>query len=179
MSSIGPQLPVHLQQPTADIHDDDDDDDTPGPSVGPQIPAHLIAGPSKPILTPKPTDQDDDEESNEDDYGPALPPDLLAARSAPTAKRVVGPSFPAPQTHDRHRSGCDDDSDDDDDVGPMPLPAGISFAEEDGVREFMEREERRRKQIEVCEQRRNLNLTCNQSTCSWVCVRRRLRSLKR
>jgi hypothetical protein len=32
----------------------------------------------------------------------------------------------------------------------MPLPAGISFEEEDGVREFMEREERRRKQIEVC-----------------------------
>ena len=39
--------------------------------------------------------------------------------------------------------------DDDDDVGPMPLPAGVALYEKDGVEEFLEREERRRKNIEV------------------------------
>ncbi|KAF7969746.1 hypothetical protein HWV62_26110 [Athelia sp. TMB] len=149
MSSIGPALPPHLQPST---QADDDSDDEPGPSVagpsapapvGPIVPAHLLsaAGPSQP-----PPTQNDDDEEDDDDYGPALPPELLAARAGPAepasapSKRVVGPSFPT--RHDRY----DDDSDDD--VGPMPLPAGISFEEADGVREFMEREERRRKQIE-------------------------------
>ncbi|KAH7925689.1 hypothetical protein BV22DRAFT_417566 [Leucogyrophana mollusca] len=128
-------------------------------SIGPQIPAHLL---------PTPTAEDSDED---DDYTPALPPDLLAARTQPgpssgtprptsppvpppaasasisrsaadsSSRRVVGPSFPGPNSYD-------DDSDDD--VGPKPLPAGLSAAHEErsGVQEFLEREERRRKQAE-------------------------------
>ena len=42
-----------------------------------------------------------------------------------------------------------EDDDDDDDVGPRPLPAGYAVEEKDGVQEFLEREERRRKQLEV------------------------------
>ena len=41
------------------------------------------------------------------------------------------------------------DDSDDEDVGPMPLPAGYAVEEKDGVTEFLEKEERRRKQIEV------------------------------
>lgn len=146
MSSIGPELPPHLlQKPDAENLSDEDQA---GPStVGPQIPPHLAADPLIPPIL-----DEGEEESDDDDYGPALPPDLAASRTASHAgpsKRVVGPSFPPPpgQNHDRARYGSDGDSDDD--FGPQPLPAGMSFEEEDGVREFMEREERRRKQVEV------------------------------
>jgi len=150
MSAIGPELPPHI---LIQSQIDDSSGSNDGTSVvGPQIPPHLVAGPpSQTEIEAHKEDSDSD-----DDYGPALPPELLAARSksGPSTK-VVGPSFPEPhknQNHDRRRYGddADEDSEDDDDVGPMPLPAGISFEEEDGVREFMEREERRRKQIEVC-----------------------------
>ena len=43
-----------------------------------------------------------------------------------------------------------DVEDDDDDVGPRPLPQGVVLEEKDGVQEFLEREERRRKHLEVC-----------------------------
>ncbi|KZP26086.1 hypothetical protein FIBSPDRAFT_679698, partial [Athelia psychrophila] len=94
--------------------------------VGPAIPAHILAGPSA-------QNRDAEESDDDDDYGPSLPPDIIAAR-APAPTRVIGPSFPP-------------DSDSGSDVGPQPLPAGMSFAESDGVSEFMEREERRRAQI--------------------------------
>ena len=42
-----------------------------------------------------------------------------------------------------------EEDEDDDDVGPRPLPAGYAVEEKDGVQEFLEREERRRKQLEV------------------------------
>lgn len=138
MSSIGPALPAHLL-PSNDASDDDE----PGPSLP-------VAGPSMPI--PAPLEEDADEESD-DDYGPALPPELAAAR-APAPKRVVGPSLPSQAPDPRYDRGAgygggDGDDDSDDDFGPQPLPPGVSFDEADGVREFMEREERRRKQIEV------------------------------
>lgn len=156
MSSIGPALPPHLQNISHSL-DEDDDDDSPGPSmpsVGPQIPSHLVAGPSKPAPQPA-TGQDApaDDSDDDDDYGPSLPPDLLASRAGSSAqsapKRVVGPSFPPPidQLGRARYGGGDEDSDDD--VGPMPLPAGMEYEEKDGVQEFIEREERRRKQIEV------------------------------
>ena len=159
MSSIGPELPPHLQNKLQDSSQSDEEEET--SVVGPQIPLHLAAGPSKPPSqhSPRATtearkEEEEESDSDEDNYGPALPPELLASRSkSSTSAKVVGPSLPQHhninQNHDR-RYGDDADEDSDVDVGPMPLPAGISFEEEDGVREFMEREERRRKQIEVC-----------------------------
>lgn len=148
MSSIGPELPPHLQSHSKTGNSSDDDDEGPGPSisVGPQTPAHLLAGPTKP---PPENKDPEGEESDDDDYGPALPPELLAARSGQPAKKVVGPSFPPPPSQGQgHDYGAQDDSDDDD-FGPQPLPSGATVEEKDGVREFMEREERRRQQIEV------------------------------
>lgn len=46
-------------------------------------------------------------------------------------------------------SGYGDESDSDDDVGPKPLPAGMHHEAADPVKEFMEREEKRRKLAEV------------------------------
>ena len=83
------------------------------------------------------------DEEEEDDYAPALPPHLAAARSAGPAK-VIGPALPSAMGMSRY-----EDDDDDDDVGPRPLPAGYAVEEKDGVQEFLEREERRRKQLEV------------------------------
>ncbi len=126
MSSIGPEIPPHLLQRSQ--HPNEDDEEDIGPSVaGPQMPPELVK------------QQQDDDDDDEDDYAPALPPELLAARQAGPEKRVQGPTLPT----------YDDDSDDD--VGPKPLPAGrTSVNETDGVKQFMEQEEKRRKRIEVC-----------------------------
>ncbi|KAG8874012.1 hypothetical protein FRB98_008679 [Tulasnella sp. 332] len=83
-----------------------------------------------------------EEESSDDDYGPALPPDLALTSSSSTRK-VIGPSFP---TGISLVMGEDDS---DDEIGPAPLPPGQGEADE-GVRNFLEREERRQKAIEVC-----------------------------
>jgi hypothetical protein len=138
MSPIGPEIPAHL----LNRHNTDEDHDTePTLSVGPHIPPELL-------------NQTQDDEDDED-YVPALPPDMAATRSAgpstsgnPTNKHV-GVSGPAlvPSSYDsRHYS---DDDDDDDDVGPKPLPPGMRHVETDAVREFMEKEEKRRKELEV------------------------------
>ena len=89
------------------------------------------------------------EEGEEDDYTPALPPDLVAARSShPTTtsipstkpKSVVGPALPPSLARSRE---AEDEEDSDDDYGPQPLPAGIVLEENEGVREFLEKEERK------------------------------------
>ncbi|KIY67104.1 hypothetical protein CYLTODRAFT_15617 [Cylindrobasidium torrendii FP15055 ss-10] len=122
---IGPELPPHLQQsaPQGDVSDDDDF----GPAPPPAAPAP-VAGPQLPAAN---------EDEEEDDFGPALPPNITAA-----PKRVLGPSFPAPE----------DDSDDD--LGPQPLPAyaQAAYKEVDGVKQFLEQEERKRKAIEEAAQ---------------------------
>ncbi|KAJ6501795.1 hypothetical protein DFH09DRAFT_1265297 [Mycena vulgaris] len=130
MSAIGPALPPHLLA-RPDTSDADDDAEE-GPSVaGPQLPRPAAAA---------------DEDDSEDDYAPALPPDMLASSSAPK-KPVAGPTMPPayPPTYDP-RAHYDDS--DDDDVGPRPLPAGVGFAERDAVKEFMAKEEKRRKEVE-------------------------------
>jgi hypothetical protein len=107
--------------------------------------------PVGPQLPPPPKDNgEDSQESSDDDYGPALPPTLAAARAQPTPsrpdppqpkRRVVGPSFPPP-------TGPEDD--DEDEVGPSPMPANISGQSEgDGVKAFLESEERRRANLKV------------------------------
>ncbi|KAJ7592783.1 hypothetical protein C8J56DRAFT_778987 [Mycena floridula] len=103
--------------------------------IGPQLPPHLLQSTTEP-----------EEEEDEDDYAPALPPDLVVSRTAgPSVKpaspprKVQGPALP---------SAYDDDSDED--IGPRPLAAGEGPRDEvDGVKQFMEKEESRRKQIEV------------------------------
>ena len=128
---IGPDIPAHLLSGRSTTPDSE-------PEAGPSLPPTV--GPSIPQVQNK-----EEEEGDEDDYVPELPPDLAAARggsSASTSKRVQGPSFPSGPPRPTYDS-------DDDDVGPMPLPAGYAFEEKDGVTEFLEREERRRKQAEV------------------------------
>ncbi|GLB36803.1 putative protein of unknown function (DUF3752) [Lyophyllum shimeji] len=142
MPAIGPELPPHLQRPS------EEEEKTETVVVGPQIPPDLLNNQVK--------DEDD-----EDDYVPELPPDLAAAHSAAgpstvemsassssAARRVVGPSLPSyPPTYDPKLHAAYEEEDDDD-VGPKPLPAGVKYAEKDAVQEFMEREERRRKEAE-------------------------------
>lgn len=168
MPGIGPELPPHLLNQVGRADDvEDDDAHEIGPSlptqattssstsIGPQIPAHLAGGP---VGASKDTDDNDDEEE-EDDYVPDLPPELAATRAggakpaAPNVpstsqRRVLGPSLPG---HDRHHDEDDDSSDDD--FGPMPPPAHGGPVRDDGVsegvRQFLEREERIRKAKEV------------------------------
>ena len=124
--------------------------------IGPAIPAHLLAssksispepeaGPSGLAVASAQTTEvpvADDEDEDEDDYVPALPPDMAAARAGvPNVKRQIGPSFPSSQ--------LEGEDDGDGDVGPVPLPSHLVTEEKDGVQEFIEREERRRKQLEV------------------------------
>ncbi|KAI0719076.1 hypothetical protein C8T65DRAFT_759921 [Cerioporus squamosus] len=121
--------------------------------IGPDLPPHLLAQSSSHQKTTTPTRRQGLHpsdprfllllyEEDEDDYALALPPELAAARAS-TAKKVIGPAFPPSVTGPHY-----DDEDDDEDVGPRPLPAGYVIPEKDGVQEFLEREERRRKQLE-------------------------------
>ena len=59
-----------------------------------------------------------------------------------------GKKFGAKEGYEKHWNVIEDD-DDDDEVGPMPLPGGFVVEEKDGVTEFLEKEEKRRKQVEV------------------------------
>ncbi|KAL4069092.1 hypothetical protein J3A83DRAFT_4535631 [Scleroderma citrinum] len=114
--------------------------------IGPQIPAHFV---------PVSDNSDDD-----DDYTPALPPELAAARkkAGPSSEdpksqspanagkgRVYGPALP----HAGPSRSSYPDSDSDSEVGPQPLPSSASAQpEKSAVEEFIEREERRRKNVE-------------------------------
>ncbi|RPD58488.1 hypothetical protein L226DRAFT_606824 [Lentinus tigrinus ALCF2SS1-7] len=136
---IGPEIPASLLAPSSSHEEDDGSDSEVGPApIGPQIPPSVSA--AKPTSTTPPLAEE--EEDDEDDYAPALPPELAAARAS-TSKKVIGPAFPPSVAAPRY-----DDEDDEDDVGPRPLPAGYVMEEKDGVQEFLEREERRRKQLE-------------------------------
>ncbi|KAF8168487.1 hypothetical protein B0H34DRAFT_644736 [Crassisporium funariophilum] len=150
----GPQVPAHLQQSKVNIYEDEDDeDDGPKPliTVGPSIPPGHLKVSNK---------ASQDAEDRDEDVGPVLPPHLRSAPSRPVAgpsmpqpgpsssssKRQVGPAFPSyAPTYDPNTY---DEDDDDDDYGPKPLPAGMQHQEADPVKEFMEREENRRKLAE-------------------------------
>lgn len=130
MAGIGPELPPHLLNQSASSSEPDSF------PVGPQIPANL--------LQPTPTAEVAEDSADEDDYAPALPPDLVASRAAGPQRKIQGPALP----HSA-RNYAQNDSDDDD-IGPQPLPAGFGARQEvDAVKQFMEKEENRRKQIEV------------------------------
>jgi hypothetical protein len=145
-SEKGPQIPPQLvQQSTLNIYDEDDNDNggpQPAVTIGPSIPAEFLKAP-EPLI-----DNNDD-----DDYGPDFPPHLGKEEAGPsTGKRKVGPTFPSyAPTYDptTYHNNQDDDDDDDDDFGPKPLPAGMQHQQTDAVKEFIEREEKRRKLVEV------------------------------
>ncbi|CAL1696827.1 unnamed protein product [Somion occarium] len=148
---IGPDIPTQLLQNRSTTPEEEA-----GPSehsIGPAIPPEILARSSAPTSVHQ---QQEEEEEEDDYYAPALPPDLLAARSGPSnaapaassskPKPVVGPTFPSSLANRYDRYHEDEESDED--VGPMPLPEGVVLEEKDGVQEFLEKEERRRKQIE-------------------------------
>jgi len=129
-------------------------------SIGPQIPERLLP-------TVSAASDNADAESDEDDYTPALPPELAASRKAggpslqpvagpstrrsspPPSRRVLGPTVSSAQPQY--------DSDSDSDVGPQPPPANaVATKEKSGVQEFLEREERRKKNIEEAKQPKKL-----------------------
>lgn len=138
MSTIGPAIPAHLLNRHGTNEEGlDTDSDSP---VGPQIPVELL------------NQANDDAE--EEGYVPALPPDMVATRSAGSSStsRATTNTHGASglvqgQSSYIHRYQSDDD--DDDDVGPQPLPPGTRHAETDAVREFVEKEEKRRRELEV------------------------------
>lgn len=144
---IGPDLPPQLLANRSTTPDDEESEAGPSkPStVGPTMPPNLLA----PKAQPEATEDEDDE----DDYMPALPPDFDSARraqpsaSSTSGRKIQGPALPPSLARGRYVD--DDEDDEDDDIGPMPLPVGYAVKEKDGVTEFLEKEERRRKQIEV------------------------------
>lgn len=153
---IGPSIPAHLLAKRSTTPDDNDETEAgpSAPSIGPSIPQNLQS-PQRHIPT---SGNEPQEEEEEDDYTPALPPDLVAARSAPPSsssnaksKPVAGPTLSSQSklrsTHPQLQR--EDEEDSDDDYGPQPLPQGVVLEQNEGVREFLEKEERRRKQIEV------------------------------
>ena len=161
MSAIGPELPPHLQSQTTSHSNDDDNE---GAVAGPHIPTHLLKPPSTskasvtvgPIIPPEflKSSANNEEEEEEDDYMPELPPDLVQSRvagpSAPgPSRRQAGPSLPSYAPTYDPRSYADEEDDDDDDFGPKPLPTGMQHRQTDAVKEFMEKEEKRRKHLEV------------------------------
>ncbi|POY72273.1 hypothetical protein BMF94_4575 [Rhodotorula taiwanensis] len=170
--AIGPELPPHLAQARAtpvagptlppvagpslpsaaapDHDDDDDDDDDFGPALPPDLQAERqsgsnestvnpVAGPSRPAVS-----------------GPELPPHLASrsrspAHGPPKLGPTLGPTMPSrgdvysgPSRSELGAGGPEDD-DDDDAVGPLPLPEGYRFEDDNGVQQFREREERERK----------------------------------
>ncbi|KAL5495835.1 hypothetical protein ACEPAI_1299 [Sanghuangporus weigelae] len=160
MASIGPQIPEHLlKQKKSDENEFSNLDEEIGPAseatsvvpIGPQIPD---------VISSRVAGREDDD----DEYGPALPPGLLTKRpsassrvaepgpstrsssSSAPARRIIGPSLPGPG----RQSNNSDEDDGIDEYGPMPLPRGPDkmSAVSEGVREFLEREERRKQQIE-------------------------------
>ncbi|KAJ7174518.1 hypothetical protein C8R46DRAFT_1252116 [Mycena filopes] len=114
------------------------------PSCPPLAPPHLLNPSTDDIKDgvedgpPVPPKVDGSDSDSDNDYGPALPPDM---RGPPCRRRTYSP------TYDR-RVQYHDPNDSDDDVGPRPLPAGVGFAEQDAAKEFMAKEEKRRKEAE-------------------------------
>ncbi|ODO01695.1 hypothetical protein I350_06521 [Cryptococcus amylolentus CBS 6273] len=130
--------------------------------IGPTLPPHLAhlvrnrsSSASPPPEGPAPPQPADDDE--EDDYLPALPPHLQNRQSNPRpAGPSLGPTFPTsgpsrPPAAPAAGPSFEEEDDDSDDeiVGPVPVPSAYADDDPDaGVREFLEREERMRKDAE-------------------------------
>ncbi|KAF5373541.1 hypothetical protein D9758_000843 [Tetrapyrgos nigripes] len=166
MSSTGPELPphlAHLQKTDEGDEDDSTSDSSEANLAGPQIPPELLKARSQSQVE-QPKVEEEVEDEDEDDYAPALPPDMLSARASgpsmsttttaesSTSKKILGPALPPSSSSSSSYPVYyqrDDEDDSDDDIGPMPLPPGVAAATEvDGVKQFLEKEENRRKQVE-------------------------------
>lgn len=144
---IGPALPPHLSAQSKSEGEQEQDVSI-GPNIGPQIPVHLLAHKS---TTPPLEEADDDEE---DGPVPLPEPRKQAQTSGPSsssssrprvARRPIGPALP--QTYQGY--ALNDEDEDEDEVGPRPPSYyGVQHDVDDGVKRFMEVEEKRRKQIE-------------------------------
>ena len=154
MASIGPQIPSHLLAHSRTSTGRRSHSPTSDNGESQSVPSKAtVIGPQIPVLQ---VNIDD----NDDAYGPALPPDLVSSRTesqpdstaGPSkllqARRVIGPSLPGhdPSSHDDGSEGDDSDG-----YGPMPLSVSMQRSDSvsEGVREFMEKEEKRQKEIEV------------------------------
>ena len=180
MSSIGPQIPAHLLNPSQDDTSDSEDDNGPASNIGPQIPAHLLNRQEESKLN---VYDDDDDAGPQPNIGPSIGPSIPASsigpsipahlRSSSSSRPVAGPSLPSSSSSQKSRpveakrtlgtslptyaptynpnayADFDEDDEDDDDIGPKPLPAGMVHEQPDAVKEFIEREEKRRKAAEV------------------------------
>ncbi|KIM32591.1 hypothetical protein M408DRAFT_62041 [Serendipita vermifera MAFF 305830] len=103
--------------------------------IGPTLPPHLSQKSAENEENGPEVDQDEEE----DTYGPTLPPALAARRAVATAPGPVAPPV-VPKQVEQYEN-----DEDDDDIGPKLPSASTSKQDaEDGVREFLEREERRR-----------------------------------
>ncbi|KAL1659316.1 hypothetical protein GGF50DRAFT_119998 [Schizophyllum commune] len=124
---IGPELPPHLQRPKKDEEEESSDDED---AFLPELPPDLKGGPKPASSTPGPSPS-----------GPsasASNPSAPASTSRPSASTRPPPA-PAPY----------DDEDSDDDVGPKPLGApAVRHDENEGIRRFLEVEQRRREEAE-------------------------------
>ncbi|KAF8308613.1 hypothetical protein DL93DRAFT_2086652 [Clavulina sp. PMI_390] len=160
---IGPSIPTHLRG-TEDSEEDEDDGPQPllqprsesenpsvttlpsSTSIGPQLPPSVKTAPQP---SPYPAADEEDDDDDDDSYAPALPPGFAPAAASSSA-RVIGPSIPtASDITAITKSSRAYDPDEDDDYGPMPMPAGPGGpSTNSGVRQFIEREEKRAKELE-------------------------------
>lgn len=163
MSSIGPQIPAHLRAQFEPEREDEENDD----GGGPQPPKSSVLGPQI-HLDSKTTGTGESEvrvyDDSEDDTRPRPSLETLGLRvvevetergSRPfvgaskqgkaNLPRVLGPSLPGR----RVTVVQDSDGDEDDDIGPKPF-VGLQHSQPDAIKDFMEKEEKRRKAAEVC-----------------------------
>ncbi|KAL1749591.1 hypothetical protein FB107DRAFT_280544 [Schizophyllum commune] len=129
---IGPELPPHLQRPKKDEEEEASDDED---AFLPELPPDLNAGTKTASSTPGPsTSGPSPSASGSSASKPAAP----ASTPKPSASTRPPPA-PAPY----------DDDDSDDDVGPKPLGApAVRHDENEGIRRFLEVEQRRREEAE-------------------------------
>ncbi|KAL1689054.1 hypothetical protein GGG16DRAFT_115433 [Schizophyllum commune] len=122
--------------------------------IGPELPPHLQRHKK---------DEDEEPSDDEDAFLPELPPDLKGGAKAASSS-TPGPSTSAPSPSASGSSAAPastskpsaftrpppyDDDDSDDDVGPKPLGApAVRHDENEGIRRFLEVEQRRREEAE-------------------------------
>ena len=135
---------------------------------GPQLPQHLVNN----STTSQEDDPNDPNDNDDDAYGPALPPHLAAKKKSRVTQqaRKTTRRSPSPVTHPKTVSSKSSaplvqaDTDSDDDFGPPPPTVGPSTSNEDAIREFKEREQRRKELAEV-------SYLSPWRTFSWNCSR--------
>jgi len=138
MTSIGPQIPAHLLTQYRKQNDDNDNNDEGPCQPSSEIPSYVVS--SSTTESQFWVYDDDDVRPRELSKGEDRLSESHSNSWDSQGKRVLGPSIPL-------ADGSDDS--DDDDIGPKPLQPGTQNKQPDAVKDFMEKEENRRKAIEV------------------------------